>query len=116
MRGWEERAREHGVRLAGLESACYYAPASARFAELRCGREVVEAGRLGHLECREDGPLVGGELASLGDGALARRHRDEVEPLELVAQVPPGVARPELGDACEKQCQPTELDVRADAV
>ena len=36
--------------------------------------------------------------------------------VEFVAQVAPGVAGAGFGDADEQQCQPTQLDVSADAV
>ncbi len=90
--------------------------------ELRRGHEVVEAGRLGDLQRREDaahravcdgemfvepsarrssapgGCSAGpGELASLGDPAFDGGHGDQVHSVELVTDVAPGVAALDLG-------------------
>ena len=45
------------------------------------GGEVVEAGRLGQLQGVQDGALVGGGLAALGDGAVAGGQGDQVHPV-----------------------------------
>ena len=61
--------------------------------------EVVEAGRLWELERLEDAALGGGEFGALRDGAFVGLEGDEVQAVELVAQVAPGVVCFGLGDA-----------------
>ena len=51
-----------------------------------------------------------------GDAALGCLKRDEVHPDALVAEVTPGVAGRDLGDADDQQAEPAQLDVTADAV
>src|ERR1035441_6440270 len=61
--------------------------------------------------------MPGGELAALGDGALGGAKGDQVQALELVADVAPGVAEPDLGDSQQQQQgQPAQLDVGPDAL
>ena len=50
------------------------------------------------------------------DAAVGGGEGDQVHAVEFVAQVAPGVAGAGFRDADEKQCQPTQLDVGADAV
>src|SRR6266536_1023031 len=76
--------------------------------------EVEEAGRLGQLKRAEDVLLAGCELGALVAGAGGAGESSEVEALELVAEVAPGLAGGALGDADEQQGEPAEQHVGAD--
>jgi len=104
--GLVETARGGAGYLVGLKRACDDARSGARLAKLRSRGEVVEAGWRGHLECREDSSLGGPERTSLGDTALARRHRAEVT--SLTAEAASFFSRSLVG--CEKgQSSPEDV-------
>jgi hypothetical protein len=80
------------------------------------GCEVEVAGRFGQVEGGQDGFLPAGEGGALRDAPVGGGQGDQVHAVEFVAQVAPGVAGAGFGDPDEQQCQPTQLDVGADAV
>lgn len=57
------------------------------------GGEVVEPGRFGDLERGEDLLLAGGDLGALREVSFVGGEGDQVEPVELVADVAPGGLR-----------------------
>lgn len=67
------------------------------------------------MQVAEDLFVSGGELAALGDGAFGGAHGDQVQPFEFVAEVAPGVAGLELGDAQQQEREPDQLHVGLDA-
>jgi len=104
--GLAERARGGAGCLVGLKRTCDDARSGARLAKLRRRGEVVEAGWREHLERREDSWLGGPERTSLGDTALARRHRAEVT--SLTAEAASFFSRSLVG--CEKgQSSPEDV-------
>lgn len=78
------------------------------------GRKLGVARRLGDGKRREDGRLAGRQLGPLEDvpGGACEAH--QVALLELVAQVPPGVASRLLGEPDEQQGEPAQEDVGPD--
>jgi len=78
--------------------------------------EVEELRWFMQVKGTEDGLLAGGGCGALGDAAVGGREVDQVQAVEFVAQVSPGVTGDVLGDADEQQRQPAQLDVGADAV
>lgn len=66
---------------------------------MSAGSEVDELGRLGQFQVAPDLLLDLGGLGTLCDGAFAGSQRDQVEPVEFVAQGAPGLAGGGLGDA-----------------
>ncbi len=64
----------------------------------------------------QDGLLAWGGHGALGDPAVGGGEGDQVHPVELMADVAPGLAGGGLGDPDEQQGQPAQLDVGADAV
>jgi hypothetical protein len=80
------------------------------------GCEVEVAGWFGQVEGGQDGLVAAGEGGALRDAAVGGGQGDQVHAVEFVTQVAPGVAGAGFGDPDEKQCQPTQLDVGADAV
>ena len=84
----------------GAEGSCYYGLGVAAVG-LVGGGELEEPGWFGDVEGAQDLSLAGGEFAALGDGAFGGGEGDEVEAFEVVADVAPGVADGDLGDAEE---------------
>ena len=84
-----------------------------RFGPLR-GGELQEQRWLLDPEGAEDLLVLGGELGPLPALAGVAGERDEVQALEFVAEVAPGIAGVVLGDADQQQRQPTEQHVRSD--
>src|ERR1035437_6578219 len=101
---------------AGLGS-CYYSVLGPRG---RCsaggGGEVEEPWWLGQVEGVQDGLLAGSQGGALCDRALRGGQGDQVHPVELVADVAPGVAGGVLGDPDEQQGEPAEVNVAANPV
>jgi hypothetical protein len=101
----------------GVLGSCYYSVLGPRG---RCsaggGGEVEEPWWFGQFEGVQDGLLTRGQCCSLGDGAGGGGQGDQVHPVELVAQVAPGVAGGVLGDPDEQQRKPAQLDVATDPV
>ena len=60
--------------------------------------------------------MPGGERGALRDPAVFGGQGDQVQAVEFVAGVAPGVAGRVLDDPDEQQRQPAQLHVRADAV
>src|SRR5215210_7156399 len=90
-------------------------------AGLRCGcsvggGEAGEPGRRVDLEPGEDLALRVGQPGGLLDLAGGAGEGDEVEALELAAEVAPGLVGLALADADEQQREPADQDVRADAL
>ncbi len=67
-------------------------------------------------ELGQDLALRLGELGGLLDLAGGALEGDEVEALELAAEVAPGLAGLALAEADEQQREPADQDVRADAL
>src|SRR6266704_5792352 len=83
-----------------------------------CGSwgELPDARGLGQLELGEDGVLGGGELGALAEGPCWAGEGAELDPLQLVAKVWPGVAAGGLDGAGQQQRQPAQQHVGADAL
>ncbi len=80
------------------------------------GVQAREARGLGEREGAQQFALAGGELSALLAGAGWAGERAEVQALQLVADVAPGVVGFVFDDADEQQRKPAEQDVCADAV
>ena len=76
--------------------------------------ELEEQRRLVDVQRVEDVALAGGELGALLVGAGGPGERAEVDALQLVAEVAPGLVGLVLGDPDQQQRQPAEEHVRAD--
>jgi len=83
---------------------------------LRGECELVDPGRDVDFQGAEDVALGLGDLGALPKGAGGAGEGADVDPVELVAQVRPGVAAGVLGDPREEKCQPAQDDVGADAL
>ena len=77
------------------------------------GGEVEEPGWFGQIERVKDGLLTCGGRGALGDVAVVGGESDQVEPVEFVTQVAPGVAGGVL-EHSQQQREPAQLDVGAD--
>ncbi len=60
--------------------------------------------------------MPGGQLRALSDSAVAGGQTDQVHPVELVADVAPGVVGDVFHHPQQQQREPAQLDVRADPV
>src|SRR3990170_878458 len=78
------------------------------------GLELEEARWFGQLEGAQDLLLAGGELGALAAEAGGAGEGAEVEALEFVAEVAPGLVGGVLGDPDEQEGEPAEEDVGAD--
>ena len=78
--------------------------------------ERRDPGRRVDFERREDLPLLVSERRRLTDRAGRAGESDEVKPPELAGERSPGPLRLALSDADQKQRQPADKDVGADAV
>ena len=74
-----------------------------------CGRELLDARRLGELQLAEDGALRSRDLGALTEGAGGTGEGAHLEALQIAAQVRPGLTAAGLGDADEEQGQPCLL-------
>src|SRR5665811_2265929 len=100
-----------------LWGSCYYTiPGCGWLFSAGGGGEVEESRRLGHVERGQDLLLTGSEHGALRDVAFAGGEGDQVETVEFVADVAPGVAGGVLHDSDQQQGQPAQLDVGADPV
>lgn len=79
-------------------------------------REVEEPGRPWELEGGQAGLLAGGGRGPLRDLSVGGRAGDQVHPVEFVAGVAPGVVGGVRDHSQEQQCEPAQLDGRADPV
>jgi hypothetical protein len=68
------------------------------------------------VEGGQDGALAGCGLIRLGEGAVAGGQGEQGHAVQFVAQGAPGIGGGVLGDSDERQRQPAQLHVAADAV
>jgi len=80
-------------RRIGGWGSCYYGASGALARRSVAGNgEVEEPCWLGEFEGSQDGLLAGGGRGALRDLTLGARRRDQVHPVEFVADVAPGVS------------------------
>src|SRR4051795_3092755 len=79
-----------------------------------CGRDLDDLLGEGEVEPGVEVGLCLGGVGALAEGAGGAGEGDGVEPVEVAADVVPGVAGAGLDDADEEQGEPAEHDVGAD--
>src|SRR5689334_5293385 len=91
-------------------------PGCFRWSAARGRGELVDPGGRVDAELVEDVVLGPGDLGALAEGSCRAGEGADGDPVELTAQLGPGLAAGVLGDAGQEQGEPAEDEVGADAL